>query len=1574
MSDNHGRLQAMEKKLVLVVDDEIINREILGATLQEDYEVIYASDGREAMAQIKRHSDTLALVMLDLRMPVMSGMVVLKLLADSPELSRIPVIVMTSDQEAEVACLELGALDFITKPYPRRNIILARARRTIELSEDRQIIRSTERDTLTGLYNREYFYSYAETFDQHHKGTAMDAIVVDINHFHLINERYGRAYADQILRHIGDRLRESVRGSGGIVCRREADTFMAYCPHREDYREMLERASEGLAAGENAVSRVRLRMGVYPNVDRKLEMEQRFDRAKTAADAVRSNYKQNVSLYDDKLHESELFAEQLIEDFDKAIAEKQFKVYYQPKFDIRPEKPILASAEALIRWQHPTLGMISPGTFIPLFEANGMVQKLDNFVWAEAAAQVKAWKQRYGIVVPVSVNVSRVDMFDADLVATFERLLKENDLAPEELLLEITESAYTDDAEYIISTVNALRALGMKVEMDDFGTGYSSLGMISHLPIDALKLDMMFVRNAFDGQGDVRMLELIIDIADYLGVPVIAEGVETREQVNALKTMGCDIVQGFYFSKPIPPEAFGAFVEEKKRALETMAYDGPTHSDKGLMLSSALLGDFESLYYVDIDTGYYMEFGTQSWHDNLRLQKGGEDFFGNLKRDVASVIFPEDQEKVFSVLDREGLVEGLSRDGAVTLTYRLMIDGAPRLYRLKAAYGKNGDDRHVVIAVSNVDAELGQGISEEHERASALDFSSIAAVVSGQYDTIYYVDSVTEAFTVFKGANALEGLEIHGKGINFYDEFRRDLLKKAFTDDRDRVSAMLSKEAVTAALDGEGEFFLDCRLLVDGALYTCRMNGFYPQGEDRRHFLVGVRSTRIDAQWLEKDAARSNSVTYTRIAQALSQDFFTVYYVNARTKEYIEYSMEGENHRLYPVAGGSDFFTDCAAQVPDRVIASDRDRVTEAFGEQSLLKAIRENGSFSISYQVLLGGLPTHVNVKAMAIAEDPDHIVIGMRNIDAQVRQERAYEEAIQRSVTYARLAEALAADYFSIYYVDVETDRFSEFTAHDAYEDLGIEKEGEDFFNLSRKNIMRVCYPEDQSRFLAAFTKENVLKEIAENGSFTITYRLMIGGVPNYVSLKANAMKDSDGKRIVVGVNNIHAEMQRRMETVTYAGIAEALAADYFSIYYVDTNTDKFIEYSSHEEYEVLNIEKGGDDFFNLSRTNVLRVMHPDDQKEFLEVFTKENLMRSLDENGTFTISYRLVFDGAPTWVMMKATRMMDKSDPHIVIGVNNIDTQMQRQEEYERARRQSLTYSRIAQALSQDYYSIYLVNTENDEFVEYSSNAEFQELQVEQSGANFFEDCRRNVIRLVHPDDLKKALTIWEKENLLEELRDGKTFSVTYRLMFDGNPVYINCKVIRLSGDEVEQYIVIGISNVDAQIRREQVYAEDLKRAKNAALLDALTGVKSKLAFTNAEKDINTNIELNRQRPFAVAVCDVNGLKAINDTQGHKAGDEFIKQASTIVCNMFKHSPVYRVGGDEFVAILQGSDYREREALRSQFEENNRNNRDGGGIVIACGISEWDVIAEEPFEAVFERADAAMYENKKRLKRQM
>ena len=552
--------QGRPKRRVLVVDDEEVNREILGNILGTQYEVSYAENGRQAYDMLHERLTRYSLILLDLLMPEMDGFELLEKIKSEEAVSNIPVIVMTSEKPAEVRSIKMGADDFITKPYDIPEVILARCERIIQLYEDKSIIRSAEKDDLTDLYTREFFQEYIRQIDGSGRGSQMDAIVLNIEHFHMLNEMFGRKTGDSVLKKIADMVTAMLGEGVCIGCRPDADYFYFYLEHRDSYDEVFKALSEELS-GISKIPGVRMRLGVYQNVDTNISIEDRFDHAKYACDRIRGDYNRQISFYSKEENEKDLYHEQLINDIDNAISNRDLVVFYQPKYGIQCDEPELRSAEALIRWRHPKYGMISPGDFIPLFESNGLIQKLDHFVWEEAARQIRKWKDEYGITVPVSVNVSRVDIYDAQLEDRLVRILKDNDLDAKELMLEITESAYADDAKGLTDVVTKLRESGFRIEMDDFGSGYSSLNMITEIPIDVLKMDMKFIRNMNKDAKSLKLVELVIEIADYLGVPVVAEGVEDKSQVDQLKSMGCELIQGYYFSKPVPPEEFNKFIE-----------------------------------------------------------------------------------------------------------------------------------------------------------------------------------------------------------------------------------------------------------------------------------------------------------------------------------------------------------------------------------------------------------------------------------------------------------------------------------------------------------------------------------------------------------------------------------------------------------------------------------------------------------------------------------------------------------------------------------------------------------------------------------------------------------------------------------------------------------------------------------------------------------------------------------------------------------------------------------------------------------------------------------------------------
>ena len=553
--------QIQRRNLVLVVDDQEINRDVLGIILAERYEIIYAENGRQALELMRENIDSLSIVMLDLIMPEMNGFDVMKCVQEDEQLRRIPIIVLTAEKSAELQALQMGAADFITKPFDMEEVILARVGRIIELSEGRNLISAAESDQLTSLYTRNFCFEYANRLFQYHPEMHMDAVVLNIEQFHSVNALSGRDFGDEVLRALGGEIRAFLRESEGIASRFEADRFDIYCLQQSDYPALLNRFQEKLNSLSPNVS-IHLRMGVMP-WQNGVEPILMFDRAHAACNMVRGNYQKPLMVYDENMLKRELKNQRLLNDLQTAVEEEQFIVYYQPKFDIRCNPPQLSSAEALIRWKHPELGMVSPGDFIPLFEGNGLIGVVDRCVWQAAARQVAAWRDKFGFTLPISVNVSRADIFDPALADYLTQLVTDNGLDFRSFKLEITESAYTDNAKRVLEVIRELRERGFEIEMDDFGSGYSSLNMLSAMPIDVLKMDMSFVRHIEENETDLHLVQLILDIARYLNLRVVAEGVETDGQLTLLRDAGCDLVQGYYFSRPLPAKEYEALIERE---------------------------------------------------------------------------------------------------------------------------------------------------------------------------------------------------------------------------------------------------------------------------------------------------------------------------------------------------------------------------------------------------------------------------------------------------------------------------------------------------------------------------------------------------------------------------------------------------------------------------------------------------------------------------------------------------------------------------------------------------------------------------------------------------------------------------------------------------------------------------------------------------------------------------------------------------------------------------------------------------------------------------------------------------
>lgn len=560
----------MEKRAkrpcMLIVDDVEINRSILEEFFKDDYEILQAENGLQAYEIIEQNN--VDIVLLDLVMPVMDGVELLTRLKKDSRFSSIPVVATTSrsEEENEARMMELGAADFITKPYHpvivrcRVRNVMARLEnewRKIEQAEQRvqllELSRKIGEDPLTGLYNREKFYSAAAELMQHNSNTKYAIAYFDISHFKVINDLCDMETGNLVLKTAGACLAHYV-GDMGICARLEADHFAICMPEdllmMDDLIEALDRDMQTLVLPHT----VMFYAGVFPVDDVFLPVDQMCDRAHMALSVVKDKYQKRYAVYDGLMRERMMDEQMILREMEFAIEQKQFSIYLQPIYSV--VKKCDTSAEALVRWVHPKEGMISPARFIPLFERNGFIVRLDHYVWEEVCRLLAEERDKLGRVVPVSVNVSRLDFYDENLLEFFMGLMKKYDLEPWMIKLEVTESAYTDNPQQIMTMMRRFQDAGFKFLMDDFGSGYSSLSMLRNLPVDILKIDMKFVQEIVTSFRAAKIMEHMVQLAHDIHMEVVIEGVETKEQVEFLQEIGCDEIQGYYFSKPMSKDEY----------------------------------------------------------------------------------------------------------------------------------------------------------------------------------------------------------------------------------------------------------------------------------------------------------------------------------------------------------------------------------------------------------------------------------------------------------------------------------------------------------------------------------------------------------------------------------------------------------------------------------------------------------------------------------------------------------------------------------------------------------------------------------------------------------------------------------------------------------------------------------------------------------------------------------------------------------------------------------------------------------------------------------------------------------
>ncbi|MDD3832213.1 MAG: EAL domain-containing protein [Clostridia bacterium] len=408
-------------------------------------------------------------------------------------------------------------------------------------------------DELTKIFNRSTFYRTCNEYLKANPNTEYVMAYLSIEGFKLINSTYGNEVRDKVLQHVGG-LFMRVYGTNAIYGRLGTGRFGIMSPKAlfspQRLLKLLHSTTDYLLADLPVVFNI----GLCDITDHTLSIERYSDMAEMAEHSIQGNTEQRIALFNEQMQHALIEERTMLNDMHKALQDGQFVPYYQPIYSFTTNK--ISGAELLVRWLHPKKGLIAPNTFIPLFENNGFITKLDIYMWRQACQKIRTWLDNGVVPIPLSVNLSRIDLIQENIVSKLTSIVREYKVPSSLLKIEITESAYTDSQEQIITVVNQMRKKGFSVQIDDFGSGYSSFNTLKDINADTIKLDIRFLMNNYNSPKAISILSSIIRMARWLDMTIIAEGVEDIDKANYLSSIGCHLMQGYYFARPMREEDF----------------------------------------------------------------------------------------------------------------------------------------------------------------------------------------------------------------------------------------------------------------------------------------------------------------------------------------------------------------------------------------------------------------------------------------------------------------------------------------------------------------------------------------------------------------------------------------------------------------------------------------------------------------------------------------------------------------------------------------------------------------------------------------------------------------------------------------------------------------------------------------------------------------------------------------------------------------------------------------------------------------------------------------------------------
>lgn len=687
-------------------------------------------------------------------------------------------------------------------------------------------------DVLTGLPTMQYFFELVNQLRREkrvdfHKAQVLYMNLCGMKHYNRI---YGFDVGNNLLRRFAGIIGKYF---GQENCSRfSADQFCVFT-QAENTEEILRYIFKEFRSDKAGPS-LPVRVGIYPEINGMLSVSAECDRAKYACDAIRQRRKSEFKYYDSTMLAKSQMNHFYLDNLKKALREGRIEVYYQPL--VRSANGRVCNEEALARWVDPVRGIIPPDEFIPVLEEAKLIYKLDLYVVEQILKKIKIHEQEGLYVVPISVNLSRSDFDSCDIVEEICRRVDEAGVSHSYLTIEVTESAVGKDFEFMKSQIERFRELGFRVWMDDFGSGYSTLDMLNSIRFDMIKFDKRFMAEFSTDERSKIMLAELIRMAISLGMDTVCEGVETEEQAAFLREIGCTMMQGYYFCRPIPLES----ILERYRKNIQIGFENPDESD------------------------YYAAIGRINLYDLTILSNDDEESFDNYFNTIPMAII-EATSKSFT------------------------------LVRCNSSYR----------------------------------------------------DFLTKVL----------GYHPFGKVVDF--------------EKGDGVTSRGFLNAMYKCVQDGGKMLIDDEQ-PNGTVLHCLIKCVAVNPvTDTRAIAVAILAIT--------DAGAQKPVTFSDIAKALSSDYINLYYVNCKTGKFIEYSSDIELGELEAERYGDDFFEASHRDARVTLYPEDLDMFLEKFTLEKILRAIGEKGAFMLSYRLMIDGVPSYVNLKAVRVKTDEDHIIIGL-------------------------------------------------------------------------------------------------------------------------------------------------------------------------------------------------------------------------------------------------------------------------------------------------------------------------------------------------------------------------------------------------------------------------------------------------------------------------------------------------------------------------------------------------------------------------------------------------------------------